>query len=64
MWWTIFTIVDLYIGVVVLDAMASSLPAEKLGRVRIVRRVVLALMAVCGVVLIVQISIRYGWLRF
>ncbi len=63
MWWTAFAILDLYIGLVVLDAMKPSLLPEKLGRLRVARKVILGLMAICGVVLILQIALRYGWLR-
>jgi hypothetical protein len=61
-WWTIFTIVDLYIGVVVLDAMASSLPPEKHARLHKVRLVILSLLAASAIVLIVQLMHRY-WMR-
>ena len=62
MWWTVFTIVDLYIGVVVLDAMASSLPPEKLARLRRARLVILGLLAASGIVLAAQLAHRY-WMR-
>jgi len=61
-WWTIFTAADLYIGLIVLDAMAASIPQQKLPRLRIARRVVLALLIVSGVVLAGQIARRCGWL--
>ncbi|HKH98233.1 MAG TPA: hypothetical protein VJ999_03925 [Candidatus Sulfotelmatobacter sp.] len=48
MWWTLFTAVDLYIGVIVLDAMAPSLPPEKRARVRAARKVILGLLAGFG----------------
>jgi hypothetical protein len=63
MGWTIFTIVDLYIGLVVLDAMKPSIPLSKLRRLRTARRVILGLIGVCGIVLVAQIVLRYGWLR-
>jgi hypothetical protein len=59
-WWTIFTIVDLYIGVVVLDAMASSLPPEKHARLHKVRLVILGMLAASGIVLAFQLVCRYG----
>lgn len=62
MWWTIFTIVDLYIGIVVLDAMASSVPPEKLVRLRRARLVILGLLAASAIVLAVQLMHRY-WMR-
>ena len=58
MWWTIFTAADLYIGLIVLDAMAPSIPAEKLGRLRSARRVILALLVVSAIVLALQIVRR------
>jgi len=63
-WWTLFTIVDLYIGVIVLDAMAPSLPPEKRVRVRAARKVILGLLAVSVIVLAAQIARRYGWMKF
>jgi len=63
MWWTIFTAADLYIGLIVLDAMAPSIPSEKLGRVRTARKVILALLAASAIVLAVQITHRLSWLR-
>jgi len=63
MGWTIFTAADLYIGLIVLDAMAPSIPAEKLGRLRTARKVVLALLVASGIVLAVQIARRLGWMH-
>jgi hypothetical protein len=59
MWWTLFTAADLWIGLIVLDAMASSLPPEKLGRLRTARKVILVLLASSALVLILQIVRRY-----
>lgn len=63
MWWTIFTIADLYIGLIVLDAIKPSVPLNKLNLLRIARRAVLSLIAVCGIVLLTQLALRFGWLR-
>jgi hypothetical protein len=64
MWWTIFTLADLYIGLIAIDAMAASVPQEKLPRLRAVRKIVIALLAGSAVVLAVQIAHRYGWIHF
>jgi uncharacterized membrane protein SirB2 len=61
-WWTIFTAADLYIGLIVLDAMALSAPGEKQARLRTARKIILFLLALCGVVLLGQLARRYGWL--
>jgi len=63
MWWTIFTAADLYIGLIVLDAMAPSIPAEKLVRLRTARRVILALLVVSAIVLAVQVAYRLRWIH-
>jgi len=63
MGWTIFTAIDLWIGVIVLDAMAPSVPPEKLTRLRIVRKVTLGLLVVSVIVLAVQIARRIGWIK-
>jgi hypothetical protein len=56
MWWTIFTAADLYLGLILLDAMAPSIPAEKLGRLRVARKIILALLVVSAIVLALQIA--------
>jgi len=63
-WWTLFTAVDLYIGVIVLDAMAPSLAPEKRARLRTARKVILALLAISVIVLAAQVTRRYGWMKF
>ena len=62
MGWTIFTAIDLYVGVVLLDLMATSLPPEKLPRLRKAKEVVLILFAVSLVVLAVQFAKGHGWI--
>jgi len=42
--WTIFAALDLSIGLIALDAMAPSIPKEKLMRVRAARKAVVALL--------------------
>jgi hypothetical protein len=63
MWWTIFTAADLYIGLIVIDAMAPSTPVEKLGRLRVARKVILALLVVSAIVLLLQIARRQAWMH-
>jgi hypothetical protein len=58
-WWTIFTAVDLYIGLIVLDSLAGTVPTEKRERLAIVRKVILGLLALTGIVLVVQIMHRH-----
>ena len=58
--WTIFTVVDLFIGVLLIDLMTTSVPAEKLQRVRIARNIGLGLLAASVIVLTVQILHRYA----
>jgi hypothetical protein len=60
--WTIFTAIDLLVGVMLLDLMTTSVPPEKLPRLRTARNVILALFAISVLVLIVQIAIRHGWM--
>ena len=60
--WTIFTAVDLWIGIVLLDMMATTVPPEKLPRLRAARKVVFALLVTSIVVLLAQIARRYGWI--
>ena len=59
MWWTIFTIVDLYIGLIVLDSLASSVPPEKIKRLQVTKKVILGLLLVSGIVLVLQLVRRH-----
>jgi len=61
--WTIFTVVDLFIGLLMLDLMSTTVPPEKLTRLRRVRTVVLSLLLVSAAVLAVQIARHYGWMK-
>lgn len=68
MGWTIFalielTLIDLYVGLVLLDRMAASVPPEKLSRLNIVRQFTIILLAACGAVLLIQVGRGHGWLR-
>ncbi len=63
MGWTIFTVVDLFIGLFLLDGLAPTLPQEKLPRLRAARKVILGLLIISGIVLVVQIAQRHGWMR-
>ncbi len=62
MGWTIFTAIDLWMGLFLLDMMSATVPAEKLPRLRRARKVVLVLLAISIVVLLAQIASRYGWI--
>jgi cell division protein FtsL len=59
MWWTIFTGIDLYIGLIILDTLKGSVPPEKQKRLATVRKITIALLAVTVVVLIAQIIRRH-----
>jgi hypothetical protein len=54
MFWLLFTLVDLYVGVVVLDQMMPSLPPEKQGRARIATRILIAATAIVALFTIVK----------
>jgi len=58
-WWIIFTAVDLYIGLIVLDALAPSLHPEKRNRVAVAKKITLGLLALTGIALVVAIWRRY-----
>ena len=62
MGWTIFTFIDFLIGLMLLDLMATTVPPEKLPRLRKARTVTLVLLILCGIVLAWQIARRY-WLK-
>jgi hypothetical protein len=62
MGWTIFTAIDLFIGAFLLDMMSTTVPPEKLPRLRKARNVTLALFALSIIVLCVQLARKHGWL--
>ena len=62
MGWTIFTAIDLFVGVFLLDLMSTTVAPEKLPRLRKARNVTLALFGISTIILLVQIARRYGWI--
>jgi cell division protein FtsL len=58
-WWTIFTAVDLYIGLIILDSLAGTIPPEKQKRLGMARKAILALLGATVIVLAVQIIHRH-----
>jgi hypothetical protein len=59
MWWTIFTGVDLYVGLIIIDVLKESVPLERQKRLAIARKVTMALLGVTVIVLIAQIIRRH-----
>jgi len=55
MWWILFTAVDLYIGIIVLDAMASSIPPEKQQRLALLKKILWVSIAVLAVAFVVKL---------
>ena len=55
MWWILFTAADLYIGIIVLDAMASSIPPEKQRRLALVKKILWISIAVLAVALVAKV---------
>lgn len=62
MGWTIFTAIDLFVCTFMLDLMLTSVPPEKLPRLRIARNITLGLFGISMVVLLAQIARRHGWI--
>jgi hypothetical protein len=60
--WTIFTTIDLFVGAFLIDMMSTTVPPEKLPRLRRARNVMLILFGISVVVLGVQIARKYGWI--
>jgi hypothetical protein len=60
--WTIFTAIDLFVSVFLLDLMSTTVAPEKLPRLRKARYVTLAFFGISMVILLVQIARRYGWI--
>ena len=59
MWWTLFTAVDLYVGLIVLDSLRPTLPPEKQKRLVVARKVILVLLALTAMVFVAQIMMRH-----
>jgi hypothetical protein len=51
MWWIVFTAVDLYIGLVILDILIPSLPAEKRYRANLAKKIVVVLLVLLAIAL-------------
>jgi hypothetical protein len=60
--WTIFTAIDLFIGALLLDLMTTSVPPEKLPRLRKARNISLIFFGICLLVLFEQIARQHGWI--
>ena len=58
MWWILFTAADLYIGLILLKAMAPSLTPEKRRRLVVVEKVLWSSIALLAVVFVVKIVRR------
>jgi hypothetical protein len=43
-WWIVFNVVDLYIGLILLDGLMPSIPAEKLHRATKAKKVIVVLL--------------------
>ncbi len=52
--WLIFTAVDLYIGVVALDLMKGTVPPEKLPRLAVVKKILIAATLVVVAMIVVK----------
>jgi uncharacterized membrane protein (DUF485 family) len=59
MWWIAFTAVDLYICLIILEAMMPSLPAEKIGRAKVGRKIIVGSLAVLVIAFVVALVKRY-----
>ncbi|HVI79861.1 MAG TPA: hypothetical protein VM715_17180 [Candidatus Acidoferrum sp.] len=62
MGWTIFTAIDLFVGAFLIDMMTTTVPPEKLPRLRKARNVTLILFGISLVVLCAQVARRHGWI--
>jgi hypothetical protein len=60
--WTIFTAIDLFVGAFLIDMMSTTVPPEKLLRLRKARNVTLILFGISLVVLGVQLARTHGWI--
>jgi hypothetical protein len=61
MWWLLFTAVDLYVGIVVLDVMSrsGSIAAEKLPRLAVTKKMLFVVTAITMVAFLVKLWTHY-----
>jgi hypothetical protein len=60
MWWIVFTAVDLYIGLILLDTLIPSLPVEKRRRAHLARKVVVVSLVLVVIALAVVLIKRWS----
>ncbi len=60
MWWIVFTAVDLYVGLIALDAMLPSLPADKRSRAIVAKKVIVWLLVFHGIALLALLIKRWS----
>jgi hypothetical protein len=60
--WTIFTAIDLFVGAFLIDMMSTTVPPEKLPRLRKARNITLILFGISVVVLCLQLARQHGWI--
>jgi len=60
MWWIVFTAVDLYVGLVVLDALMPSLSAEKRRRANVAKKIVVVLLVLLAIALAAVLMKRWS----
>ena len=55
MWWIVFAAVDVYIGLVILDLLARSMPPEKMPRMKIAKKALVAILVALGMAFVAKI---------
>jgi hypothetical protein len=60
MWWIVFTAVDLYIGLVILDTLIPSLPAEKCYRANLAKKIIVVLLVLLAIALAAVLIRRWS----
>jgi len=60
MWWILFTAVDLYIGLIVLDTLIPSLPPEKRDRAKVAKKIVVVLLVLLAIALAAVLIRRWS----
>ena len=57
MGWILFTAIDLYLGLILIDVLArsESLPPEKLRRLAVAKKALIAALCLCGVFLVFRL---------
>jgi len=54
-WWILFAAIDVYAGLIILDLLARSVPPEKMPRIRVAKKVMVATLVALAVAFVAKV---------